>query len=183
LGENDDSGFAHKLEYILLQTFYPWGTTEVPWGDPKLWSRRATIVDSKRRFPSGKMRCEYKQLQMRTAFVRKYESKVLGQATISGTGIEKTVTISGQPWPEGIKDYWIKFATDNYVKKYRILVRNSNTQITIHDPGLDLSAGTVSWGIFAYLKTNLVQLIEYSMFYEVLGPSQTQYQGENAVNT
>jgi hypothetical protein len=120
---------------------------------------------------------------MRTAFVRKYESKVLGQATISGTGIEKTVTISGQPWPEGIKDYWIKFATDNYVKKYRILVRNSNTQITIHDPGLDLSAGTVSWGIFAYLKTNLVQLIEYSMFYEVLGPSQTQYQGENAVNT
>jgi hypothetical protein len=182
LGENDDSGFTHLLEYILLQSFYPWGTPEIPWGDPRLWSRRATIIDAKRRFPAGKMRCEYKQLQMRTAFVRKYESSVFGTATISGSGVEKTVTANVLNWADGIKDYWIKFGTDDYATQYRILNRNSNTQITIHDPQLALTAGVVDWAIFAYLKTNLIQIMEYSMFYEVIGASQTQYQGENAVN-
>lgn len=182
-GENDDSGFPHKMEYILFQPFWPWGTPAIPYGDPALYQKRATIIDVKRRFPAGKMRCEYKQVQFRTAFVKKYESLSRGEAIIGGTGGVKTLTNNIRIWPEDVKDYWVRFEIDGYVKQYRILSRDSNTQLSIADPADDLVAGVTEWAIYAYLRSNLIQLIEYSVFHEVLGASQQPYGGENKVNS
>ena len=182
-GENDDSGTPHALEYIFFQPFYPWGSPLIPYGDPRLYRRRATMVDVKRRFPAGKMRCEYKQVSFESAFVDKYQSQVYAVGTVAGSGQLKTVTISGATFPVGLEDYYIAFNDDSYVMEYRILTRDSATQITILDPLLDLTAGaSKSWTIRAYLKTSLIQLIEYTVFFEVIGSSQQPYLGENAVN-
>jgi hypothetical protein len=182
LGENNDAQDSHKLEYILFQPFYPWGSQLVPYGDPRLYRRRSSMVDVKRRFPAGKMRCQYKQVQLRTAFIKKYESDRSFQAAVAGSGQVKTFTILGGIWPNDIVDYWVKLDFDDYTSKYRILSRDSATQISILDEDDTLLAGTYSWAIFAYLKTNLIQLLEYSVYYVVLGTSQDQYTGENKVN-
>lgn len=181
-GDNDDSGNPHDLEYILFQSFYPWGDPSVPYGDPRLYQRRRTMVDVKRRFPAGKMRCEYKQVNLKSAFVKKYESSTYVAGVVAGSGITKTVTMTGAEWATGINDYWITFGDDEYVQNYRILSRDSATQITILDETDALTAGSKNWAINAYLKTSLIQLIEYTVYFEVLGTSQNAYHGENAVN-
>jgi len=183
LGDNDDSGNFHQLEYVLFQSFFPWGDPIVPYGDPRLYQRRKTMADVKRRFPAGKLRCEYKQIALRTAFVKKYESLTYANATIAGSGVTRTVTIPGTGWPGDLKDYWISFLVDGYVKNYRILSRDSASQITILDAQSTLVPGAdIQWAVRGYLRTSLIQLIEYSLYYEVLGASQSAYGGENAVN-
>ncbi len=182
-GENDDSGTRDEMEYIFFQPFYPWGTPLLQYGDPRLYARRRTLVDVKRRFTAGKLRCEYKTLHLDSAFVDRYQSLSYVQADISGTGITKTVTFTGTTLPSDIKDAWITFSSDSYVAEYRILSRDSNTQITILDPELALSAtNDLDWSIRNYLSSSLIQLIEFTFFFEAIGASQLPYLGENKVN-
>lgn len=184
-GENDDNDFTHSLQPIFFEQYYPWGTPLLDYGDPKLYRVRRNIIDVKRRFPAGKMRCEYKQVQFTPAFVKIHQSSVYGEATVAaGSGDHiYTATLSGtDTWPNSLYNYWILFEGDTYTAKYRIISRDSSTQITFHDPDDTVATGAdIAWAIKGLKKQALINLIEYSLFYEVLGPSQTQYQGENTI--
>src|SRR5690606_32907466 len=100
-GENDDNDFPHSLEEIFFEQYYPWGTPLLDYGDPRLYRTRRTLIDVKRRFPAGKLRCEYKQVQFTPAFVNVYLSAVYDEGTIasSGTSGLYTVTIDSSTWP------------------------------------------------------------------------------------
>lgn len=185
-GENDDNDFPHSLQPIFFEQYYPWGTPLLDYGDPRLYRVRRNIIDVKRRFPAGKMRCEYKQIQLTPAFVSIYQSNVYGECTVAASGSENiyTATLSGSDtWPSDVYNYWILFAGDTYTAKYRITERVSSTVVKFHDPSGAVATGAnISWVIKGLKKEALINLIEYSLFHEVLGPSQTQYQGENTVN-
>ena len=183
-GENDDNDFKHDLTYIKFDRFYPWGTPSIPYGDPRLYSPVRTLIDVKRRFPAGKLRCEYKQIGFKPAFVNIYFSTIVANATIAAGSSANlfTATISGDTWPTDVFNYWMSFESDNYTANYRIVSRDSSTQITLHDPTGSMATGAnKAWVIRGLIKQALINLIEYSLFFEVLGPSQTPYQGENAV--
>jgi hypothetical protein len=185
-GENDDNNYPHDLEPIFFEQFYPWGTDLLSYGDPRLYRVRRSIIDVKRHFPANKLRCEYKQVQYTPAFVKVYQSSI-GEVTVAAAAGDHLYTAtlpSGKEWADDVYNYWILFDSDDYTAQYRIVSRDSNTQITFHDPTDTVVTGAdIDWVIKGLRKQALVNLLEYSLFYEVLGPSQTQYQGENEVSS
>ncbi len=184
LGENDDNENPHELIPIFFESFYPWGTPSLSYGDPRLYRALRTIIDVKRRFPAGKMRCEYKQIHMMPALVNIYLSSVYSNATIESSvygANYKMVTIT-DTWPIDIANYWFSSVADDYTKIFRIAVRQSGMVIHVFDPLDELAQGSdVKWVAQGLLKNALINLIEYSIFYEIIGPSQQAYNGENAV--
>lgn len=186
-GENDATDFPHSLQPIFFEQYYPWGTPLLDYGDPRLYRTRQTIIDVKRRFPAGKMRCQYKQVQFSPAFVNIYFSNVRGNASIAATGTDHiyTATLSGatgKTWPTDVYNYWISFVGDEYTTNYRIVSRDSSTQVSFHAPTAPAVGSDIKWVVRGLRKQALINLIEYSLFYEAIGPSQTQYQGENTVS-
>ena len=186
-GENDDSGIEHSLEPISFQAFYPWGTPLLQYGDPKLYRRIRSMVDVRRKFPAGQLRCEYKQIGLEMGYVivdRSGISALAGTAAGS-TAVLKNVTLTApSSWDTGIENYWISFEDDNYTQEYRILTRNSNTSITVLDPSNLLTTGLTGkkWVMRGYPKDALVQLMEYTLRYEMISSSQDSYLGENKVS-
>jgi hypothetical protein len=178
-GENDDNDSKQEMGEIYSAGFYPWGTPLLSYGDPRLYRRRQQIVDAKRRFPANSLRCEYKQLHLENAFVAVINSDVYGLVTITAgsNSVTKTVTLTASTtWPDNLFNYWISFIGDGYVKNYKILSRNSASEVTILDPDGDVAAAVgVKWVVRAYPDNNFINLVEYSFLYEVLGSSQSQF--------
>jgi hypothetical protein len=183
--ENDDSGIDVALEPIYFQRFIPWGSPTASYGDPRLWRPARTIIDTSRRFSARGLRCEYKQISMRPGFVPLFESNQYDTVEVTASGISDTVksaSMSTRDFPSAIVNYYISFEADNYTKSY-LIIQVSGGQVDFSDPDDEVALGTgAKWVIRGYLKASLINLIEYSLFYEVLGPSQLAYQGENAVN-
>lgn len=183
-GVNDDNGSPHPLTYIFFERFYLWGTPQIVYGDPRLWRAARTIIDVKRRFPAGKLRCEYKQIGMTPAFANIYQSSVYAECSIEAEpdpNIYKCTILDGI-WPTDTIGYYLSLAQDEYVFNYRIFKYVSPTEILILDPNGTLGNHvSVEWNIRGLKKQALINLIEYSIFHEVIGPSQLPYQGENAV--
>lgn len=182
-GENDDSDSEHALVHIFFERFYPWGTSAVQWGDPRLWAPLRNIIDVWRKFPAGKLRCEYKQVRFEPAFVNIYLSSVIGEATIAASGNYKTLTLATGSWPTDIVNYYVSAASDSYVTNYLVVERTSSTVIKVLDTSDTLATGAAQeYVVRGYLKEALVNLIEYTIDHTLLSTSQQPYQGENAVS-
>jgi hypothetical protein len=185
VGENDDNGLTHSLEPIFFESFFPWGTPLVNYGDPRLYRIRRSIIDVKRRFPATKLRCEYKQIEFTPGFVNILFSLALRLANITSgpNAVTKTVTLASGTFNDAMFNYWLSFEADGYVRNYRVVQVNSTSQVVVLDPEGTLATATgQKWVVRGFLKNALINMIEYSIFFEVLGSSQQQYQGENAVS-
>ncbi len=182
-GENDDSDSEHELVHVFFERFYPWGTAAVQWGDPRLWAPLRNIIDVWRRFPAGKLRCEYKQVRFEPAFVNVYLSSVIGAATIATSGNYKTLTLASGSWPEDIVNYYVSPESDGYTANYLVVERTSSTVIKVLDTSDTLETGSAQqYVVRGYLKESLINLIEYTLEHTLLSSSQQPYQGENAVS-
>jgi hypothetical protein len=182
-GENDDNDYKQGMREIFSPSFYPWGT--LTFGDPRLWMRVQKIVDAKRRFPKNTLRCDYKQLHIKSSFSIIIHSDTYGVATVANgaNAATKTITIaSGNEWPTNVYNYWISFETDDYTENYPVISRDSASQLTVIAP-LVANGSNVKWVMRAYPVNNFLQLIEYSFLYEVLGPSQASYSGDFGRNS
>jgi hypothetical protein len=180
--ENDNNHSLNEMREVVAQSFYYWGTPLVSYGDPRLWRRRQQIVDEMRRFPKNGMRCEYKQIHLKSGFVNIYNSTSYPSAVItSGSNLTKVFTVTTQ-LPDDLHAYWLTLATDEYVAEYKILSR-TNTTFTVLDPTGAISIGSApEWLIRGYPITNYINLIEYSMYYEILGQSQSNFQAVSGTN-
>lgn len=176
-GENDLDSSLFEMREIVAQSFYHWGTPLVSYGDPRLWRRRQQIIDEMRRFPKNGLRCEYKQLHLKTGFINIYNSNSFPSGIISaGSNGTKIMTVSNI-LPDDLHAYYITFATDDYVQEYKIIANTTHT-FTILDVNGDITAigAPGDWIIRGYPVTNYINLIEYSMFFEVLGNTQSKFQ-------
>jgi len=184
-GENDDSNSLQELKEIFATSFYPWGAPLISYGDPALYRRRQQIVDEIRRFPKGRMRCEYKQVHLKSAFVNLYNSTSYGEGTISvGSAPLKTkvLTITGQA-PSDLYNSWITFETDDYTAEYKILSQTETT-ITFLDPAGAIAVGAgAPWIIRSYPTNNFVNLVEYTLYYEVMSATQSSFRATSGQNT
>ena len=185
-GENDDNNSPDQLKDVYEVGFYRWGS--LTYGDPALYRRRQQVLDAMRRFPKNGLRCEYKQLHLRNAFVNIYNSDVYGEGEITtSTGGYKIMQVPNElsDYPYG---YWIYFESDDYTQGYYVGSQYSiasNDYILFFDP-----AGTApalastgnKWVIKGYPTNNFINLIEYTLNYEILGSSQTVYRGATGEN-
>lgn len=180
--ENDDSGNEFSLQPIFLAGFPRWGS--LVYGDPALWRRISTILNARRRFPAGTLRCQYRQIGLTIGYVVVFRSGTQSTATVTAgpNYISKTVTIVGDVLRNDVENLYFAIESDEYVGEYKIVEQLTDTSFVVMDLEDDLALQSAQkWVMRGYPKNALINLLEYTILYETLGPSQTPYQGENAI--
>lgn len=181
-GENDDNDYLQALREVVGQSLYPWGTPLLSYGDPRLYRRRQQIFDEQRRFPKNSLRCEYKQIHLKSSFTILYNSDSLGTGTLTAGSNGTFVLTIGNDFASDLYNSWLSFGDDDYVANYKVISQTSNT-LTIIAPEGVTAGSNVKWVLRAYPVNNFINLIEYSYFYEIMSSSQTAYQGVSGANT
>lgn len=148
---------------------------------PIRWRGGNQMLEEKRKFPAGSLRCSSKQITITNAKVVMYGSDALGLATLSHAA--KTLTLAAGSWATDLADQKITFVTDNYVTEWTI-ASVAGAVMTITDPGGTLPAdGTYKWEVKGYPKDEKIALVGYCLNIALLGQSQKSSVGESGANT
>jgi hypothetical protein len=180
ISNNDDNRKVANLSPIRFRGNLVWGDPLPVWGDADLVWNFDGLIEQQRMFPSGSLRCSYKQLQITNAFVDIYNSDALGTVEADGTANTATLTDAVDlDWPEDIVDYFISFEDDSYVREYQITARAADT-ITFLDPNLSAPTGTQQWVIRGYPKDEVINILSFTMLYDLFGITQQPFRASNS---
>lgn len=178
---NNNSGLWSPLKEIRSRSLITWGDASITWGDTSqqyLWNVNR-IINAKRRFPAGGIRCFLKQIQITNAYTIIYNSDVYGLGTVDN--LLKTVSISGT-FPTDIVDYYISFLSSNYETEYLITQRNSATSLTFSDSLNSSISGSDKWVIRGYKKGERIYVISYGVTFSMSGQLQNTWDGSDGSN-
>lgn len=172
ISDNDRGKFVSNLSELKYLGNFVWGDPLIVWGNSTCVWGKTEIIEEKKRFPAGSMRCNYKQIRMQNSYTIVQRSDDYGQATVDGTGNTATlVNTTDYDWDAGSVDYYIYFSNDSYATGYLITDRAADV-ITFRDIGGIAPTGTYKWEIKGYKKGEFFHLISYSIFYAPLSMSQ-----------
>jgi len=172
---NDNNRVTGTLKPIRYKNNITWGDVLPLWGDPEaLWNSQG-LIEQWRRFPSGGLRCNYKQVIFQNAEVTIVNSTLLGTATVNA--VANTATLGGTfNWIPGIVDYYISFKYDNYTRKFKILARTPTTityeDLSNNDPQ---TVGPWDWIITGKPKGEVLLLNGYVIHWAFISKSQTPF--------
>lgn len=171
---NDNNRVTGELKPIRYTSNITWGDALPLWGDPEPQWNQQGIVEQWRRFPSGGLRCNYKQIQLTNANVQIVTSTLLGLATVNPGTL--TATLGGAfKWLPGSVDYWISFENDDYTVQY-IITDRTDTTITFQDPNGNVPiAGTYNWVIKGKPKGEVLELNGYVIHWALISKSHTPF--------
>ena len=192
---NDDSSAEIEMKEIRFRDSLVWGDPEATWGDPNISWLFQGLIEQKRRFPAGGLRCSYKQLRVTNAYTVITNSDSYTTATYNRT--TKTLTLDDPTlsWLDDIFGYDIAMkpngtiATD-YTAILPIKSRDSNTQITLDDPTNSIAAkfpisqgynfDSVKWLIKGFPKNEVGNLMSLIFYFAPLSPSQRSFYGTSS---
>lgn len=175
---NDDGRRTQQLAPIRFRGNLVWGAADAVWGDPNVLWDFSGVIEEKRRFPSGGLRCSYKQVRITTADVVITSSDLIGSALVSGS----SAMLLSNTWPTDVLDYVIAFESDGYVRELPIITRSDDTLI-LDDGGSPPTAGTWKWVIKGKPKGEQLSLIGYTISAAMLTQSHNTFtKGESGVN-
>jgi hypothetical protein len=181
ISNNDDNKKIAKLSPIRFRGNLTWGDPLPVWGDPDLVWNFDGIIEEQRRFPAKSLRCSYKQIQITNAYVNIYNSDSLGTVTTDATS--KVVTLTDAltlDWPAYLVDYFISFEDDNYTNEFLITAQTADT-LTYQDPlSLTTSGANKKWVIKGVPKDEIINILSYTLEYQVFGITQQPYRTSNA---
>lgn len=189
ISNNDDNRIVAKLSPIRFRGNIFWGDIELEWGDPDIVWNKDGIIDQIRYFPSGSMRCDYKQIRLTNAYVVVTSSDTLGTADLIdpvGPGIDPSVryldlnNTTDFEWPEDSVDYYVSFPDDEYTLEYYIRKRTNDDRIEFTDSEGTSIAGTgKQWVIRGYPKKEVFFLNSYVVHHSMQTDSQRNYRGSD----
>lgn len=171
VSNNDDSRIEADLKPIRYRGNITWGDEDVYWGDPDLFWNLQGLIHEKRRMPARSLRCNYKAIKLTNALVAVLSSDQIGTAAINA--VAKTVTIDDNTyqWPSNSVDYYLAFEADGYVNEYLITAR-TDTMLTYADArNTSTTLAAQKWVIRGYPKGEILNLLSYSLIYEMSGPT------------
>lgn len=129
---SDDGRITDTLRPIRFVNGIVWGDADVYWGDSHVvWGLQGVIAEW-RRFPSGSIRCQYKQVYLQNAKTAIVSSDIVGTCYTDFANKYVYLTNGAFQWPSNSVGYVIAFAADGYVKEFTILARD-DTKITVKD--------------------------------------------------
>ncbi len=173
---NDDSVVPKALKEIRSLSNILWGDSTIVWGTATCIWNYSTLIKAERNFPARGLRCDYKQVQFTNSYTNIENSDTLGTGTIDAT--LKTVTLTTAPtniWPENAIDYFISFLADGYVQDFLITAR-TDTLLTYSDAGnVTVTAVGTKWVIRGYRKNDILNLLNYTIFYSFVSDTQDKY--------
>lgn len=170
---NDDNKKVSNLKPIRFRGNIVWGDPNIVWGNDDLIWNFDGLIENRLWFPKGSLRFSYKQIQLSNAFVAIYNSEALSTVNVDSTAKTVTLTDATVSWPTDIVDYFVSFASDSYVKEYRILTRDSALQFTYQDALNQSSSSTGgSFVIRGYPKGEVLNVLSYTVAYIAFGDTQ-----------
>ena len=168
---NDDQKSLVDLSPVRYRGSILWGDPDIYWSDSSLIWGQQGLISEKRRFPAKNMRCLYKGLKFTNAKVVIISSDGLSVATVNASA--KTVTLPGSfEWPTYAVDYMIAFEADGFVNEFTITARTVSTLTYSDATNITASAASARWVIRGYPKNEVLNLINYSIHYNMFGPTQ-----------
>lgn len=180
---NNDSGYFQNLKEVRTRDQITWGDPNIIWNDTAItyyWNV-ARLIQAKRRFVSGSLRANLKQIQITNAYTIVYNSDTLGTCT---TALANTATLSGSnTWPSDIAGYFISFSDDDYATDYEITARSSSTVITFSDTaGTSVDGAGKAYVIRGYRKGDTLTLLSYGIKYALVSQTQDTYKAMTGGN-
>jgi hypothetical protein len=137
------------------------------------------LVEQKRWFVAGGLRCNHKQLQFQNGFAIQANSDA-PNATATLNQSAKTLTASGFTWPVDPIDWEVALESDGYIQGFTVTNRTA-TVLTFTDPGGLLPVnGTYRWVLRGYSKSERFHLISASVIFGLITPTQKPFQGTGA---
>jgi hypothetical protein len=180
ISNNDDNRKVANLSVIRFRGNLVWGDPLPEWGDPDLVWDFDGLIEEQRMFPARSLRCSYKQIQITNAYTNIYNSDAMGTVTADAGADTATLTDSATvDWPSDVVDYYIAFESDGYVSEHQITARTSDT-ITFIDPNGTTPTGTQNWVIRGYPKDEVINILSFTLIYEVFGVTQQAYRTSNS---
>lgn len=172
---NDDSLRVKSLKPIRYRGNVTWGDDEIYWGDTELFWNLQGLINEKRRMPANSLRCNYKAIKLSNALVAIVNSDAIGTVSINGVAKTATLDSATYAWPNTAVDYYISFEADGYVNEYLITARTSTT-LTFQDlQNTAATAAAQKWVVRGYPKGEVLNLLSYSLIYELSGPTLGVY--------
>jgi len=162
---NDGGRKEYSLKQIHFRGNLVWGSADALWGDTSLeWDQHGYIRE-RRRFSSGHLRFDYKQIQITNAYTNITNSDTLGSGVVNSGA--NTLVIPGLGiWPSDIIDYFVCFENDDYTTQFPVTIRNSNSTLTFS--GTSPASGTYRWKLKGYPKEEQLYLIGYSIPFDLV---------------
>lgn len=177
----DNSGLFFAMDEIRKRGNVVWGDVDAPsWQstDPFTWQYFPLIIE-KRRFGSQPMRYMYRQIRMTNSDTVIIRSDDYGTGTVA-TGV---MTISaGVDLPSDLADYTIAFEDDSYATQYSITAWTSTTVTFTDNQTLAPQGAGQKWVIKGTRKNERLNLIAYSLNYELLSDSHRPFRGDTSGN-
>lgn len=175
ISNNDDSRQVTNLAPIRYRGNIVWGDPDIYWGDPNLIWNRFGIISDFRRMPQANLRCLYKQLGLQPAFVAIVNSDLIGTATVDPAFSTATLTNPAFDWPTNALDYVLSFENDGYLNEFVITNRTTDI-LTFDDPKVIAPTGVQKWVIRGYPKGEILNLISYTLNWNLGGRTQDAFQ-------
>lgn len=190
---NDDGSAEDALKDIRFRDSLVWGDPEPTWGDPNLAWNFQGLIEQKRRFPAGGLRCSYKQVRLTNAYTVVTNSDAYCPATLDRVTKEVVLDDLALSWIPNLLGYDLVIKPNGgvspagYDLTLPIASRDSNTQITLSDPtdrvnneypaadGYDFDS--VQWLIKGYPKNEIANLMSLVIYYAPLTPTQRTFYG------
>ena len=192
---NDDSSTQDAMKEIRFRDSLVWGDPEATWGDQTLAWNFQGLIEQRRRFPAGGLRCSYKQIRLTNSYTIVTSSDSYGTASIDRVTKEVTLDNLALSWPTDLLDYDLVIkpnsgpspSTNDFSLTLPIASRDSATQLTLSDPtdlintqypsGDGYSFDNVEWLIKGYPKSEVANFMSLVLYYAPLTPSQRTYMG------
>lgn len=180
---NDDGRQTRNLTPIRFRGQLIWGDPSVEWGDESIIWDYQGLVTGKRNFPSGQLRCNYKQVKFTNAYVVIVASSGYGTATVDGIANTATLNTPGYTWPVDCEDYELSFDNDGYIRKYPVTIR-TDTVLTFTDVDTIAPSGSaLEWELWGYPKGEMGTLLHYSLTYAAFSQSPQDAGGTSGENS
>ena len=187
---NDDSAVEDALKEIRYRDTLTWGDPEPIWGvDTYRWNYFA-LVEQRRRFPSGGLRCSHKQVRITNAFTNITNSDTYSTCTVDRITKKVTLTNGALDWPLDVEDYVLQLfptGTPEATPSFTISLRDSDTEITLFDPtdlintqyaaGLGYDFTAIPWIIRGVPKDEVLNLMSLVVYYAPLTNTHRTYMG------
>jgi hypothetical protein len=180
---NDDSVFARGLKEIRLLSNILWGDSKITWGDPTIIWNYSTLIKAFRRFPAGGLRCSYKQIQLTNSYTIVENSDSLGTADVDSLASSALLTTGpDRIWPPESVDYFISFESDNYSKEYLVTEVVDDALVFSDAAGTAVTASGTKWLLRGYRKSDVLDLLNYSIHFATLSSTQDPFRTANVGN-
>lgn len=178
----DDGRVVKECKEIRSRNGFFWGDPEFDWGDASCSWAGGGIINQWRRFPAGGLRCDFFQVEITNAYSIVTNSDTLGQATFNNTTNKATLDDVTQQWPLQARGYFISTEADLYATEFEVLARDSNTVLTLLDPNNVLPTTSKKWLLKGYPKSDVLNLLNYTLAWAPLTMSQVPYRTSQVGN-